>query len=143
MSFLQKTTLGLGCLLLASALICWVAANWEHAGGFQKLAGAQALLIAVVLLTWRLVYLHVGRNARDFRAAAASAGLAAVVTGALLALVGQIYQTGADSWVLFAGWAVLLLPWLVALPSVFLGLLCAGLLNTSAALYLGIYGGGF
>jgi uncharacterized membrane protein/uncharacterized membrane-anchored protein len=142
-SFLQKTALVLACLLLASALICWVAANWEHASAFQKLAGAQALLISVVLVTWRLVYAPAAHGNPNFAATAAMSGLAAVGTGALLALVGQIYQTGADSWELFLWWAVLLVPWLVALPSVFLGMLCAVLLNTSAALYLGIYGGGF
>lgn len=142
-SFLQKTALALACLLLASALICWVAANWELASAFQKLAGAQALLIAVVLVTWRLVYLPAAHSDPNFSVTAVTTGVAAVGTGALLALVGQIYQTGADSWELFLWWAVLLLPWLVALPSVFLGLLCAVLLNTAAVLYLGIYGGGF
>src|SRR5690606_4636049 len=35
---------------------------------------------------------------------------ACVATGAVLALVGQTYQTGADVWQLFAAWAALMLP---------------------------------
>ena len=40
--------------------------------------------------------------------------LAGLFLGALLALLGQIYQTGADTWELFAWWALLLLPWALA-----------------------------
>ncbi|MBC8290414.1 MAG: DUF2157 domain-containing protein, partial [Planctomycetes bacterium] len=31
--------------------------------------------------------------------------------GVFLAVFGQVYQTGADEWLLFAGWAGLILPW--------------------------------
>ncbi len=36
-----------------------------------------------------------------------------IATGALLALIGQIYQTGADIWQLFAIWVALIIPWVV------------------------------
>src|SRR5690606_38588580 len=36
---------------------------------------------------------------------------AAILTGAVLALVGQTYQTGADTFELFAAWAAAILPW--------------------------------
>src|SRR5690606_8361253 len=49
--------------------------------------------------------------------------LACVLLGALLALVGQTYQTGADPWQLFALWALLMLPWVAAGRSVVLCLL--------------------
>jgi uncharacterized membrane protein/uncharacterized membrane-anchored protein len=133
--FLRKTALSLSCLLLASAGICWVAANWQHATRLQKLAGAQALLVVIVLLAaW--AYPRVKPNDHNFSFAACLTGLAGICTGALLALVGQIYQTGADSWELFLLWAVLLLPWLLATHTVFLALLFAVLLNVSLALYL-------
>ena len=34
-----------------------------------------------------------------------------VLTGVLLAVIGQAYQTGADVFELFVAWAVLILPW--------------------------------
>lgn len=40
--------------------------------------------------------------------------LATLALGALLAFVGQTYQTGADPWQLFAAWAALALPWVLA-----------------------------
>lgn len=137
--FLQKSSLSLAFLLLASAGICWIAANWAQASVFQKLAGAQTLLVALVLMTWRLVYVSGANKGQKFSLSANMAGLAAVTTGGLLALVGQIYQTGADPWELFLLWAVLLIPWLVVMRTVFLAVLFAVLLNVAAALYLGIY----
>jgi len=138
--FLRKTALSLSCLLLASAGICWVAANWQHASRLAKLAGVQALLAVIVLLAaW--AYRRGRANDHNFSAAACLTGLAGVCTGALLALVGQIYQTGADTWELFLLWAVLLLPWLLATRTVFLALLLAVLLNVSLALYLYLWFG--
>ncbi len=133
---LPKASYSLACLLLASAGLCWVAANWEYATSLQKLAGAQALVAVLVLLaTWRMPGQAASHN---LSAQALFSGLAAVATGALLALVGQIYQTGADPWQLFLLWAALLLPWLLVLRTVMLGLLFAVLLNVGLALYLGV-----
>src|SRR5690606_23123855 len=44
---------------------------------------------------------------------------------------------------LFLLWAVLLLPWLVWVRTVFIGVLFALLLNLASALYLGVFGGHF
>ena len=139
-NFLQKTALTQACLLLASAGLCWIAANWEHASNVQKLAGVQLIVIALALAAWRLVYVSGVSKQHNLSISANLAALAAVATGALLALVGQIYQTGADTWQLFILWAVLLLPWLLAVRSVFIALLCALLLNTGGALYWSIFG---
>ena len=38
---------------------------------------------------------------------------ASVLTGVLLAVIGQVYQTGADVFELFAVWAVFILPWTI------------------------------
>ncbi|MBV6273055.1 GDYXXLXY domain-containing protein [Alcaligenaceae bacterium CGII-47] len=134
--FLQKSTLTLGFLLLASALICWIAANWVHATVFQKLFGTQAVLITLVLLVWRITAVSGAQGGRQFSIAASMMGAAGVAVGALFALIGQIYQTRADPWELFFLWAVLLIPWLLAVRTVVLALLCATLLNVAAVLYL-------
>ncbi|MET0346849.1 MAG: DUF2157 domain-containing protein [Casimicrobiaceae bacterium] len=39
--------------------------------------------------------------------------VAALLVGALLALVGQVYQTGADRFELFAAWAVAIVAWVL------------------------------
>ncbi|TEA77021.1 GDYXXLXY domain-containing protein [Allopusillimonas ginsengisoli] len=139
--FLRKTALSLACLLLASAGVCWVAANWQDATRLQKLAGTQALLaVSVLLAAWACLRWR-NSDDRNFSLAANLAGLAAIATGTLLALVGQIYQTGADAWQLFLLWAVLLLPWLLTMRTVFLALLFAVLLNVALGLYLSQDGG--
>jgi uncharacterized membrane protein len=37
-----------------------------------------------------------------------------VLVGGLFAVIGQVYQTGADTFDLFATWAILIIPWVVA-----------------------------
>lgn len=139
-NFLKKAALSLACLLLASAAISWIAANWAHATAFQKLAGTQSVLVVLVLMSWRFMICARASEARQFSLTANMVGLAAVATGGLLALIGQIYQTGADPWELFLLWAVLLMPWLLIMRTVFLAMLCAILLNTAAVLYLDVFG---
>jgi len=149
LNFLYRAAAGLACLLLASAGICWVAANWDQASSLQKLAGAQILLAVLVLAAlWcardrgAQQAGQAGRGNHNFTATAHLAGLAGVAVGALLALIGQIYQTGADAWQLFLAWAILLIPWLLTQHTVFLGLLFAVVLNTALGLYLGVHDGG-
>lgn len=141
--FLRKTAIGLAGILLASAGICWLAANWEHASALQKLAGIQVLLVLLILLAWRTMGKPSPVAGRDFSTFGVLASLASVAVGGLLALVGQIYQTGADPWQLFLLWAVLLLPWLVLVRTVFIGVLFGLLLNLAAILYLDVFGGNF
>lgn len=86
---------GLGGL----GLIFWVAANWHSLGRFGRFGLLQALvLVMAVAAAWRPV-------------ARVPLGLLALLgIGGLLAYFGQTYQTGADSWQLFALWAALALP---------------------------------
>jgi uncharacterized membrane-anchored protein len=135
MVFLRRLALLLGGALLASALVCWIAANWQYVTAAQKLAGTQILMAASALLAaWRL-WRRPGE--RGLTSLAANAlGLAAVLTGGLFALIGQIYQTGADPWQLFAVWALLMLPWALTLPTVFLLGLQAAVTNVAVMLFL-------
>lgn len=134
--FLWKSSLALACLLLASAGVCWIAANWVHASALQKLLGTQAVLAGLVFGATALLWTGKGGRNPDWSAPGLLMALAAVATGALLALQGQIYQTGADPWQLFMLWTALLLPWLLAYPTLFLALATAILLNVGSYLYL-------
>lgn len=92
-----------GCVLLALGMIFFFAFNWDDLHRFAKLGLAVAVLTGFTGVALRLP--------RGSNAAQAVLLGAALATGGLLALIGQIYQTGADIWQLFAVWAVLLLPW--------------------------------
>jgi len=131
---LQRSALALGGALLASALVSWVAANWAALSPVQKLAGAQGLLVLLSLFAWYLTWR--GQTLTHRHSATVFSSLAAVGIGALLALIGQQYQTGADAWQLFFWWAVLLLPWLVTLHTVFLTLLWGVVVNVMLGLAL-------
>ena len=75
-------------------------------------------------------------------ASAALSGMA-LLTGALFALIGQSYQTGADPWQLFAIWAVLITPWACIARSSALWILWLMLCNISLYSYLAIVSGVF
>ncbi|WP_066455974.1 GDYXXLXY domain-containing protein [Castellaniella caeni] len=120
----------LAALLGGTALLSWVAANWPQMGANARLALVQGVLAVLVLLAAGLAW-------RASRWASLVASLAAVATGALLALIGQIYQTGADAWQLFAVWAVLVVPWLACWRAVPLVLLWVALLNLALWAYTG------
>lgn len=131
---LRKAALTLGSALLASALVSWIAANWQAATAMQKLVGVQLLLAVAVGVAWWLAWQGRTGSNRNFSLFAQLGALAGVGIGGLLALVGQTYQTGADTWQLFAWWGVLLLPWVLLVRTVFLALLWVVVVNVAAVL---------
>ena len=60
---------------------------------------------------------------------------ASVLIGIWLAVIGQVYQTGADSYELFAAWALLILPWVVVSRSAGHWLIWLVLVGLAAWLY--------
>jgi len=91
-----------GAVLLAGAVIFFFAYNWDALDRLAKLGLAVSAFVACVL-----VALRTRAGGLGWQAALLAAMLC---TGALLALIGQIYQTGADIWELFAAWSALMLP---------------------------------
>ncbi len=95
-----------GVLSVAAGVVFFEAANWSAFDVFGRFALVQAvLLLAVAVALWRPPPAAVGRYALL---------LAFIVTGALFALYGQTYQTGADVYELFLNWALLGLAFVVA-----------------------------
>lgn len=96
-------SLALGSGLVVSGIIFFFAANWPELHKFHKLG-----LLAGLLAATTIGAVLAGLNRLSGRILLTAA---AVLVGALLALFGQIYQTGADAWELFFGWSLLILPW--------------------------------
>lgn len=138
LSFWRHLCGWLGSMLLAAAVVCLVAANWDGMSRWSKLGGLQGLMLVTVAITlWPRASAWIQTLALL---------LASVLVGALLALVGQIYQTGADPWQLFAGWALLMLPWALAGRSLTLWLLWLGVTQVAWALWVEVWpsrGAGF
>ncbi len=132
-NFIDRLLLFSGVVALACAVIFFFAYNWDAMGRFAKFGLAEALIIAALAGYWRL--------GSEGMAGKSLLLLAALLTGALLALYGQTYQTGADPWQLFAYWALLILPWVIIGRFAALWLLWIALLNVALALYFSTFRG--
>ncbi len=105
-TFLQRLAVVGGAAVASSALICFIAYNWNALGRWFRFGLIEGLMVIAVV-----VALMAGRRTSIAHAAALIAFFA---LGGLLAFTGQTYQTGADTWQLFAGWAALGLLWVFA-----------------------------
>lgn len=130
--FLDRLLLWLGTVMVAAGLIFFLAYNWNDMGRFGKFGLAEALIVLGLLSIWRF-----GLDGPGGKAALLAVSL---FTGALLALIGQTYQTGADTFELFAAWAVLILPWVLTGRFPALWILWLGLCNLAAILYIQTFG---
>lgn len=126
-SFLDHLLLWMGTVLTAAGVIFFFAYNWQDLGRFAKFGLVEALVVAALVFVWRL---GVDRPAGKATLLAAS-----LLVGTLLALVGQIYQTGADPYELFTVWALAILPWVILGRFSALWMLWLALVNLAVTLY--------
>ncbi len=103
--WLRLELLVAGMALVLSGILFFFAYNWAGLGRFEKLGLIEAALLACILgACWKGVRTLAGQLLTL---------TATVMTGAFLAVFGQIYQTGADAYELFTGWAALTLVWVL------------------------------
>jgi uncharacterized membrane protein len=95
-----------GVLSLCAGVVFFIAANWDAFGAFGRFAIIQTLLSVAIVVAWA----SESATMRYRLSTVASF----ILSGALLALFGQTYQTGADIHELFFIWALLGLPFVVA-----------------------------
>jgi len=133
--FVSALLLWLGALLIAAGVIFFFAYNWHALGRFTKFGLVEGLLAVSVIAAWI--------GGPDRLAGKAALLLASLVTGALLALIGQTYQTGADTFELFAWWAGLMLPWVIVARTPALWMLWIALLNLAVTFYFQAFLGFF
>ncbi len=110
-AYARRHLLLLGTVLLAVGVVFFVAANWGALHAFVRMGLVAAAMVAATGAAAVL-----GLSTLSGRAAALLGGL---LFGPLLALYGQTYQTGADSYGLFATWALVMVVY--ALASRFVG----------------------
>lgn len=95
--FFESTLLIIGSALLLSGIFFLVAFNWNQLDGFTKLGIVGSLNLIAYLLTIffrkKSFYFEIGLTIIFF------------LTASALFTFGQIYQTGADVYDLFLGWA--------------------------------------
>lgn len=133
--FIEQMLLWCGVISLGASLIFFLAYNWQSMGRFAKFALAEVAVLGAMLACWKL--------GLESTAGKASLFIASLFTGGLLALVGQTYQTGADTYELFRAWAIATLVWVLLARLGALHLFWLGLVNLSALLYFQTFGGFF
>lgn len=102
--YLYWHALILGVVLFVAGTIFFVAANWSSLPGVARM-GIVGGLLAIATM--------VGGYLGDSLTGRAVSLLGGLLFGPLLAVYGQVYQTGADAWQLFAMWALVLLAYAV------------------------------
>jgi uncharacterized membrane protein len=124
---IDRFLLTLGALLIVSGIAAFFAWNWAELGYLPKFALIESGFVVAAALSW-----YFGVDSLTGRAALLSAAL---LTGVLLAVFGQTYQTGADPYELFLTWSLLILPWAVIGRQVGLWIVLQLLLNLTLILY--------
>lgn len=125
--WINRLLLFFGVALALAGVVFFFAFNWAALGRFAKFALLEALLLACLVGAWRAGIDRLGGKVLALAAA--------VVVGTLLAVFGQAYQTGADAYELFTGWALLILGWTLAARFGALWAMWLLLVNLAVALY--------
>ncbi len=132
-AFLDALLLWSGAVALAASVVFFVAHNWNALGKFTKFGLIELLLVAAVIGYWRL--------GPDRTTGKASLLVASILLGALLALFGQTYQTGADTWELFANWSALMAPWVLIGRFAGLWMFWIAIANVAIVFYFQVFPG--
>jgi uncharacterized membrane protein len=124
---LDRVLLFLGSALILSGVIYFFAFNWDNLGRFAKFGLIEGAMLVALIIAWT----------KDLESLTGRISLlaAAVLLGPLLAVYGQVYQTGADAHGLFLAWVLLISGWVVMGRTSPLWLLCWALINVWLFLY--------
>ena len=125
--YIDTFFIAIGAALIIAGVAAFFAWNWADLGRLHKFALVEVGVVAAAVAAWRL--------SLDSPAGRAALFALAALTGILLALYGQVYQTGADPYGLFLTWALLILPLCLVGRQAGLWILFIVLLNISLIMY--------
>ena len=126
-TFLRLFFISLGIGFTIAGILFFFAYNWEDLHKFTKLGLIEGLVIVV---TGIVVFSKLKEDIKNILLTGA-----AILTGVLFAVFGQVYQTGANAYDLFLGWTFAVTIWAIIAnygPLWFVYLL---LINTTILLY--------
>ncbi len=105
--WIERLLLVLGTLFITAGILLFFAFNWANIQPMAKLVGLLGVIGFLVGLSSYLI----GKS--KVFAGNLVLSMAAFIVGVFMAVFGQIYQTGADSYTLFLTWAIMILPWVI------------------------------
>ncbi len=123
----KQVLLPFGCGLVLAGIIFFFAYNWAVLGRFYKLAIIETAIVICSVLSYFVGLRRIGGKLLILSAS--------VLVGVLLAVYGQIYQTGADAFELFLGWAILIFGWVLISKFDALWFVWLIILNTGGILF--------
>jgi uncharacterized membrane protein len=103
--FIDRLLIASGVIFLIAGIFFFFAFNWDD---LPRLAQFAVIQSAVVIATVLAFILNI-----DTWSGRVALGAAAMLVGATFAVVGQAYQTGADSYTLFRLWAIVITGWVL------------------------------
>jgi len=118
----------LGAVFLLAGVIFFFAWNWQDLSPMVRFGVLEG---GVVLATLAALFGARRLEIRQWLLVAAS-----VLTGVLVAVYGQVYQTGADAFEVFALWAILMVGWVIVSRFAPLWLLWLAVLQTAIATWM-------
>lgn len=125
--FITSLTLALGIGFSVSGVLFFFAYNWDDLSNFMKFGILEGLIIIGIAL---VLFTKLG----DLIKKEILTG-SIVLVGVLLAVFGQIYQTGADGYQLFLAWTALVALWVLVSKFAPAWLIFVLLLNFTYLLY--------
>ena len=117
-------------VFLIAGITSFTAYNWATMSNVEKLAVPSVLIIAG-LVAYLFLEKEIYKNLAIF--------FSSFMIGTLFAVYGQVYQTGADVWVLFRNWAIFLIIPMVATGYYSVMTLFSIVVAISTSLYLDLY----
>lgn len=121
----------ISALLLGTGLVCAIAANWSNLGRPLQFGMLQAAVLLPCIGAAVMPRMRTGLALFAF-----------IAIGALLAYLGQTYQTGADAWQLFALWSALGLLLVIAVRADTLCIAWVVVAMTAIGLWSGVWQNG-
>ena len=97
---IKKFFLLFSIIFLIAGVTSFTAYNWANMSNIEKLAVPSVLIIAG-LVAYLFLEKEIYKNLAIF--------FSSFMIGTLFAVYGQVYQTGADVWILFRNWAIFLI----------------------------------
>jgi uncharacterized membrane protein len=127
--WIGRLLVAIGTSLVLAGVIFFFAYNWSAIPPLAKLGLVQGIVVLFAVAAWWFGF--------DSDSVAGKSLLigASVAVGALLAVFGQIYQTGADAYELFVGWAALVVGWAVVSRSAAHWMLWIAIVDFAIGLY--------
>jgi len=125
--FLRLLFLALGVGFTTAGIIFFFAYNWADLHKFVKIGIMEGLVVIttliIVLTSWKPMVKNIILTGTTF------------LVGGMIAVFGQIYQTGANAYDFFLGWTIFVTLWVIITDFAPLWLTYLTLINTTIVLY--------